>query len=400
MNKYTISKKADAVVEKDLSIIKKIILERINPLSIILFGGFGRGEGSFEIINGKPNPLNDYDLYVITKNKIPDKILEETGMECSRAIGRGGKEFAESPFAVYDKKEFFHVDIRCIRYSDLGRLRRINRTYELKYGSTILYGEEVRDKIKIDSIPLSEAFRYLINPACQLILCMDSERLRGKFKKDEKTFAVHHIIKTYLACASSLAISAGKFYPNYSKTNEGVKKLYGKKFPELVGRIDEATKMKINPRRKEIKDIKKRWFQAREDLAFVLSYISLKHLNIKTKSIRELTSEIYKKLPYSYFTPYLPFGPLSKFAFPSQYVLNLLYLKRTGYLRALLGWRDIGLRIAMAAFILLYALDDKTLLGDAYDYIKSFYPIKSKRWEDLRVALLCAFERYFSQKLI
>lgn len=400
MGKYTASKNADKVVEKDLAKIKEIIVERLNPISIILFGGFGRGEGSFEILKGVPYPLNDYDLYIVTKKKVSDRILEEVGMECSRAIGRGGREFAESPFSIYDKKEFFHVDVRCLIYSELGNLKRINRTYELRYGSTVIYGEDVRNRIKIDSLPISEAFRYLINPACQLLLCMDSRRLNGNFKRDEKTFALHHIIKTYLACASSLLISSGKFYPTYRKTNSAFKMEYGRKFPELTRRIDEATKLKIMPRHKKIIDIRKRWFQAREDLLFSLSYISLKHLNIKSGNIKEFIGEVYQKLPYVYFTPYLPLGPFSKFAFPAQYALNILYFKRTLYFKALLNWRDIGIRIAMAAFLLLYALDDKSLLDAAYEYIKMFYPVKSKNWEDLRAALLCSFDRYFSQKLI
>ncbi len=400
MGRYTSSKSADRVVERDLARIKGIIAGRLNPISIILFGGFGRGEGSFEVINRKPVPLNDYDLYVVTEKRIPDDVLEKIGIECSRAIGRGGKEFAESPFSIYDKREFFHVDVRCLKYSELGKLRRINRTYELKYGSTIIYGEDVRKKIRIDSLPLSEAFRYLINPACQLLLCMDSRRLDGNFRKDEKAFALHHIIKTYLACASSLIISSGKFAPTYRKTNSEVGKIYGKKFPELAKRIDEATRMKIMPMHENIADIKKRWLQARDDLLFVFRYICSKHLNVKSDDLREFIKEAYKKLPYVYFAPYLPFGAVSRFAFPAQYALNILYFKRTLYFKSLLSWRDIGLRIEMAAFLLLYALDDKSLLNDAYDYIRTFYPAKSKNWEGLRAALLCSFERYFSQKLI
>ncbi len=400
MGRYTVSKSADKVVKKDLEKIKGIIVERLNPISIILFGGFGRGEGSFEIINGEPSPLNDYDLYVVAEKRIPDKLLEEVGMECSRAIGRGGKEFAESPFSIYDKWEFFHVDVRFLRYSELKNLRRINRTYELKYGSTILYGEDVRKRIRIDSLPLSEAFRYLINPACQLLLCMDSRRLNGNFKGDEKTFALHHIIKTYLACASSLLISSGKFYSTYRETNSAFKREYGKQFPELARRIDEATRLKVMPRHGQTRDIRKRWFRARNDLLFAFRYICSKHLGIKSDDLREFVRKVYQKLPYVYFTPYLPFGALSKFAFLAQYALNILYFKRTLYFKSLLSWRDIGLRIETAAFLLLYALDDKSLLEDAYAYIKTFYPAKSKRWEDLRAALLYSFDRYFSQKLI
>lgn len=398
--KYTTSKKADKKVEQDLKIIKKIIIKEINPTSIILFGGFGRGEGTFEIVNGKILPLNDYDLYVVTKKQVPDKKLEQVGIECSKAIGRGGLEFVENYLDTYDKNKFFHVDLRCLKYSQISKLKRINRTYELKHGSTLIYGEDVRKKIRDISLPTTEAFRYLINPACHLLLCMDSARLKGKFKKDEKLYAMHHIIKTYLACASSLIISVGKFSESYKGTNKEFQKLYSKKFPELAKRIDEATRLKLYPKHTKIQDIKKRWFQARDDLTFVLNHISLKHLNIRAKNIKELTKKLYKKLPYFYFTPHLPFGFLSRFAFPAQYALNILYFKRTHHIRALFTWRDVGLRIAMAAFLLLHALDDPSLTEEAYKYTKTFHKPKSKKWDDLRISLLYGFDRYFSQKLI
>ena len=94
--KYTKSKKADEKVEKDLGIIKKIIVGELKPISILFFGGFGRGEGSYEITDGKVVPLNDYDIYVVTKKEVPDEELERVGMLCSKAIGRGGGEFVEN----------------------------------------------------------------------------------------------------------------------------------------------------------------------------------------------------------------------------------------------------------------------------------------------------------------
>ncbi len=217
--------------------------------------------------------------------------------------------------------------------------------------------------------------------------------------KDEELYMQHHIIKTYLACASSLLISAGKFKESYRKTNAEFQRLYSKKFPELAKRIDDATKMKISPH-KEMRNIKERWFLARDDLTFVLSYISEKHLKIKARSIQELTRMLYRKLPYVYFTPYLPFGSLSRMAFPSQYVLNILYFTRTHYINSLFLWRDIGIRIALAAFLLLHSLDNPELNNDVYSHIKTFYPVKSKKWEDLRKSLLYAFDGYFSQKII
>ncbi|MCK4647419.1 hypothetical protein KAT24_00640 [Candidatus Pacearchaeota archaeon] len=398
--RYTKSNKADKIVEKDLEIIKKIIVKELKPISIILFGGFGRGEGSFEVIGNKISPLNDYDMYVVTKKKISEERLEEVGLECSNAIGKGGREFVEKFREVYDKNKFFHVDLRWLNYSRLGKLKRINRTYELKYGSTIIYGEDVRKKINDISVPLSEAFRYLINPACHLLVVMDERRLEGKWQKDEELYAQHHIVKTYLAIASSLIISEGKFKANYTDTVNEFKKLYGKKFPKLTKKIEESLDLKVKAHKK-MKDLKKRWFEARNDLTFALKYISKKHLDIDAKEVKELVEKLYGKLPYTYFIPYLPFPKsIAKIAFPSQFFLNIIYFKRTGYFKVLLNWKDVGLRIALSAFLLLSAVDDKSLIDGAYSYIKTFARVKSKTWKDLRIALLYSFDRYYSQKLI
>lgn len=397
--KYTTSKKADKKVQQDLDVISKIIAKRLNPLSIILFGGFGKGEGTFEIDKGRILPLNDYDLYVISEKKISDRILDEVGRECSKAIGRGGLEFVETPHEVYDKNKFFHVDLRCLTLNELGRLKKINRTYELKYASTVICGEDLRNRIKDFSLPISEAFRYLMNPACQLLVCMDLRRLQNRFKGNEKFLAMHYLNKTYLACASSMLISAGKFSPTYSGTNKNFQKIYGKKFPKLAKRIDKATKFKLMPSNKK-RDIIKEWFEAGEDLTFTLNYLADKHLGIKAENVKELVKEVYRKLPYTYFAPYLPFGPFSRLAFPAQYFLNVLYFKRTHYPKVLLNWRDAGIKIALSGFLLLHALDNKAMIKDAEEYIRGFAQVKESSWQGLRNALLYAFDKYFSQRLI
>ncbi|MBS3090557.1 hypothetical protein J4433_02180 [Candidatus Pacearchaeota archaeon] len=398
--RYTISEKADEKVQRDMDIIKGIIAKKIKPESIILFGGFGRGEGSFEIRNGKIMPLNDYDMYVITKSKISDKTLDEVGKECSKAIGRGGNEFYETPLEIYDKNRFFHVDLRCITISELARLKKINRTYELKHSSNVIYGKDLRNKIKDFEMPISEAFRYLMNPACQLLVCMDSRRLKGRFRKDEKFYAMHHINKVYLSCASALLISAKKFQPTYRGTNKIFRKIYSKKFPKLAGKLDEAIKFKLNPERKLKGNITKEWLEARDILTETLQYLAEKHLGIKAENIEELTKKIHKKLPFVYFTPYMPFGFFSKFLFPAQYFLNMLYFNRARHFPVLLSWRDAGIRIFIAALLLLHALKNKALLEKSNGYIRDFAPVKSASWENLRASLLYAYDKYFSQKLI
>ena len=62
----------DLHINSDLEIIVEEILKEIeNVECILLCGGFGRGEGSVIVTESKIQPVNDYDIYVITEFK-PD----------------------------------------------------------------------------------------------------------------------------------------------------------------------------------------------------------------------------------------------------------------------------------------------------------------------------------------
>ena len=84
---YTVyGPEVNEAIQSDLDKITETILSQINPVSIILFGGFGKGEGSVEVLNNSITPLNDYDLYVVTPGQISDSIMEKIGMACSSNI--------------------------------------------------------------------------------------------------------------------------------------------------------------------------------------------------------------------------------------------------------------------------------------------------------------------------
>jgi len=74
------SKKVDAAIEGHIRIIADAVKKGIGDdfVSLILVGGFGRGEGSVKILKDNVVPLNDYDLYVVTKNSVSDDRLAPT----------------------------------------------------------------------------------------------------------------------------------------------------------------------------------------------------------------------------------------------------------------------------------------------------------------------------------
>jgi len=393
--KYTISNQADKNIERDLKKIKEVIVRELNPISIILFGGLGKGEGS--LYNRKL--FNDIDIYVVTKDKIPEKRLEEVGIKASKTIKKGGIEFIENSDELYDAKKFFHVDLRCIKYSDIPKLKKTTRAFEIKYSSKILYGEDVRPLIKVEKsdLSLSEGLRHLFNKSCFLLMTIDKRRLKGKFLKDEKKYLIYHCIKTFLGCAEALLLAKKDDAPTYIERNGLFKKYYGKEFPELAKRVDFATKMKLNLKFEKIKNPLKFWKEARDFLDFTLKYISKNNLKIEFKDRKGLIKKLYKKLPYIYFEPYIF---LNKITFFSQYFLNILYFKRIKYWKTLLTWRDPGIRIFFPAYLLLFSMEEPSLKEEAKKYLKKLVKTKDDSWEELRKGVLKAYGAYYSQKLL
>ncbi len=390
-----VSEKIDREIARELEKVKKVIVNELNPISIVLFGGVGKGEAS--ICKGRL--FNDLDIYVVTKKKISEKRLEEVGVKASKAINRGGGEFIEHSDEPYDAEKFFHVDLRCLKYSELGRLRKTTRAFEIKHSSQIMYGEDIRSLIKIkkQELPLAEGIRHLFNKSCFLLMTMDSKKLKGSFEKNEREYAIYHSVKTFLGCAEALLLAKGDDSPTYTGRNELFRRYYSKDFPYWVKKVDFATKFKMNLEFDKIKNVFEFWKQARNFLDFTLKYIAKNNLKINFRNRKELVKKLYKKLPYVYFNSYIPLGNIT---FPSQYILNLLYFRRSGYFRALFSWRDVGIRIFFPAYLLLFALEDSSLTKEAEKYLKGVIEIKEHSWEGLRKGVLKAYGLYYSQKLI
>jgi len=380
--KYTKSKRADKKIESDLEIIKQIITKKINPISIILFGGFGKGEGSFEIVNNKVIPLNDYDLYVITKEKIKENFLEKIGLECSKAIGRGGLEFVEHPSERYDKDKFFHVDIRCLTISELKKLLPTQRTAELKYAA-VIYGKDIRKEIPKVNLPVSEAIRLLFNKMDHLLLAHNNT-------KEIKTI---YAMKGFLDSCTALLIFHNRFKPSYSERAKEFYKL--KNIPkELKRKVRWATNFKFYIKFSTItnKCAEKLWQDSCKWVGWTFRYIITRYLNVTTWDWKRIARVIYKKLPYVYFTPYLP----SKYFFPLQYILTIKFFfegikNKEIFLPVLFSWRDAGIKVAIP--LMLYLYNEKK---EAKRYLKKI----TLKTEPLKERILKIYSIYYLQKLI
>ena len=430
MGKYTAyPAKYDKQLELEFDKIVKAIRKEIEPVSIILFGGFGKGEGSAEIKKGKIVALNDFDFYVITKEKVPAEFSDLLTEKASVAIGAGGLDYVEHPDEKYDPKKFFHADIRCISIGELPKLRRTQRTFELKYSSQVIWGDKnVLDRIKgigEGDLPVPEGIRPMFNKFDTLLLCMDERKLSGKMDPDDKRLMIFYSMKAYLTCAEALLILSGNFKPTYTKRAAELKRVLPKRFPALVKKVpglmknvELATSFKLKPKF-DIDDPVKLWFEARDCLGTVFRYVLSEYLSLESDDWKTVADSFSSSMPYRYFEPYLremlgnlhlP-GFLAKLLLPSQYLLNIKYFRKLrergiSSFKPLLSWKDIGLKLPVPLFLLLFSIRKDGTFDREMVELSKRYLGKIKRvptgisLEELRMDILYMYGLYYLQKLI
>jgi len=407
MAKYTAyGKKVDDYIKENyLDKIIQSFIKDCNPLSIILFGGFGKGEGSVQIVKGKPVPFNDFDLYVVTEKKLSDEELDKISMNASKEIGMGGLEVAYFPEEGYNANKFFHVDVRCIPKNNLGSLMSTQRYYELKYGSQIIYGDEtVLDNIKEinpEDISNSEGLRNLFNKLHTMLL-----GLRENYNEDQKKIRIFWSNKSYMSICEALLILDKKFAPTSAERAELFGKIYANDFPELneilpdlPKKVKKSTDFKL--KLKFNADPEKFWKESLRDLLIVFEYY-IKKISNET----DISKAINEKLPYSYFKPYLK-EKIGFNLFPAQYRLNVGYVKILSqkdkiFLKPLFTWKDVGLRLILPIYYLLkcQSENDENYLDLAHEELKNFISVDKKDFWYLKERALKAYGLYYEQRLL
>ncbi len=384
-------------------IIKSFVRD-CDPISILLFGGFGKGEGSLQFINGKPVPFNDFDFYVVTKYKIDDDKLDKISMNASKEIGMGGLEIAYFPKEGYDANKYFHVDVRCLPVNKMKNLMNIQRYYELKYGTQIIYGKNIlkdMNDIKSENIPVSDGLRNLFNKLHTMLL-----GLKENYNEDQKKIRIFWSYKCYMSICEALLILNKKFAPTAKERNEIFSKIYKNNFPyihkeipDLATKIKKATNFKLKPDFNL--DAEKLWNDSLKDILIVFEYYIRKIT--KTEDIGEA---INKKLPYFYFEPFIK-NKIGFNLWPVQYILNIGYTKilakeKEFYFKPLFTWKDVGLRMILPIYYLLKykAENNKIYLDKAYNELKNFIKVDKKDFWYLKERALKSYGLYYEQRLL
>jgi len=151
----------DARIQQDLDFIvgELVTLLGESIRTILLCGGFGRGEGGVYFEEGQPRPLNDYDLTVVVHQsrkvrKRYGKQLEELAQRCAEQVG-----IKQIDLAVLSAWQFAVPRSSVVRH-------------EMKQGHKVLFGKVNFPvfAVKAECIPLDEGTRYFFTRAGGLLI--------------------------------------------------------------------------------------------------------------------------------------------------------------------------------------------------------------------------------------
>ena len=289
MGNYTLYEDplVDNQINHQLNTILGIVLDSAKESveSVILTGGFGRGEGSVIFDSeGQVVPLKDYDLVVVLKKDIGEKAKNQINEQINSQLGLSNHK--KSLFRFSD----FVVDLS---FTTLDRLTLFPdiAIYELKVASYLLYGKDIRQQIpwKHADIPLANGCRLLFEKMTGLIGHFPNEYFLGEtLDKRSARLLAYECYKVYVEIATSLSLMAGFYAPSYLQRKQLFEVNFESKLhelsnylPELPDAVVAATDFKLKPNfRETMCNPLNTWFETRNALLAVAKFYLQVYLNV------------------------------------------------------------------------------------------------------------------------
>lgn len=419
--KYTISEKADIMVDNDMKVIVEEIRKKIpEVLSIVLTGSFSRGEGPVKEIDGKYFPYNDYDISVITLKKFNKNKIDKISIELSKKLGyKGIGYFYKFKKEEQKMKENFYVDLKVDTVNDLRKLLPRIRNYELKNESMLLWGRDYRKIIpdfELIEVPLTDAAKLILDRLSQLVQYYSIDN------KHDDEFLTYIIQQAYSACCTSLLMLNKNYNVGYGRAMKIFKECYKidfnelyKKIPDLDEKIEKYVNWKKNPIKLPFENVEKEWFIAKKNLIEVAKYFFGRFLNKQIKD-NDILSDSILNMKNEFYGPYLKLIIKSKTNINIDYRFLLplvsIVLKYKYYRRLKnVGINDIKVLFGRFPDLVIFAsliyiassikdgMVNKRELDKGVKLLSKIYPVNGKDWEEISLDYGNAYIAFFMQKL-
>ena len=253
-------------INSHMEIMVKHILESADDVSsIVLTGGFGRGEGSVLHDDLKCQPLNDYDLTVIAKRW-------KTGLDINllrvKLAGLCGIR---------------QVDLSLKTKKDISNIQFTMANYDLIYASRVIYGNHDWAKKLAKWNPSNMPTKEGIYPLFLFLSSIIQAFPRNTHMNQEDLFwSYQQLTKSILGWSTAMLVFDGLYDPSYHKRNLIFQEKYSHK-KDLCDLVERATAFKLKPIINPCKhsEINKIWGSASEAHIEVMKDLVPKFYNIK-----------------------------------------------------------------------------------------------------------------------
>jgi len=320
VGKYTIfnNEIVDLKIEKDLDYIVTEICKNISPISIILTGSFGRGEGTVVQENGKLHFMSDYEICVVCSKLRTRKICSILSKKMSEELGIATSISWISPTRLRYNRN---------RNISIGYTNPSIFMYELKAGSRVIYGKNLIKKniIHPSNINLWEGIKLLLNRMAESFAQYSSNDLESYVKS-------YWIDKILLACGDILLLHSSQYHYSYQERRNRLISLLDKKKHSFLTKeelkyIIKAYKAKLSGNYKWFRELN---LQKVNQLAEVI-------LRFALRNEMHIVFTSFGLFPTTYLN--------MKSNFYKYYNINFYYLKgplieNFIYLIKLINWRE------------------------------------------------------------
>lgn len=238
MGKYSVKGSAefDAHIDRDMQRIAQVVSESPDAKlfrSVILIGGYARGEGTPRIEDGQELTFNDYDLIVVStpqsrgRRKAIQDNLRNLEKQLTRELGL--------PTDLYLYTETM---LRSAEFSLLN--------YEMRYGHKVIWGDqrivEMMPAYGHDTIPFSEGTRLMMNRGKLLLDLKRRLRDPSPLKEEERQKYIKFLFKAWLAMGDCALLACRKYDISYTAKKEKVATLREQDIPDVLFIIESFQK--------------------------------------------------------------------------------------------------------------------------------------------------------------
>ncbi len=209
------------------------ILPRESYRSVILIGGYGRGEGGVQVIDGSERPHNNLDFMVITRPGFATDLYPRM-REC---------------VAQFAQDAGLGIDISFIEEQRLVQSPCLVMWYDMRFGHKTVIGDDLflrgLDQFSKEKIEPFDVLRLMVNRGTLLVI---NDAVLGKqaLQESDRKLIIKHVMKALIGFGDAYLFSRGEYDWSYAEKQQRMQSLADAP-SELKRLYEEALEFRFSP---------------------------------------------------------------------------------------------------------------------------------------------------------